>query len=76
MRDLDVSYNTLGCVGVELLLMCLKPETLTSLDLTATVAMSTANTICKHVAKYLVQVLNSKVYALNIYEKNAFHIYA
>ena len=56
LRELDISYNQLGCLGVELLLMSLRSDVLTSLNLAATVATPTANSLTKHLHTYLAQV--------------------
>ena len=56
LRELDVSFNKLGCLGVEQLLRCLRADVITSLNLTATIATHVANTLTRHLHVYLTQV--------------------
>ena len=56
VRHLDVSFNKLGSLGVELLLLTLPCDVITTLNLAATVTTPSANTLTRCVAKYLQQV--------------------
>lgn len=57
LEQIDVSYNHLGCVGVELLLKCLNHSRVTSLDLSATLTESRSSAqVYRHLYNYAVQV--------------------
>ncbi len=55
VQSINFSYNKLGSVGVELLLRCLKPSSVTDLDLTATIQTCTTNHLAKHLVNYVEQ---------------------
>ncbi|XP_052815390.1 tonsoku-like protein [Mya arenaria] len=52
IQALDVSYNRLGCVGLELFLTCLKPTTVTSLDLSAIIDDQRSSQVYRHLYNY------------------------
>ena len=56
LRELDVSFNKLGSLGVELLLRSVRCDVITSLNLRSTIATPTANTIARHLHAYLTKV--------------------
>ena len=56
LQHLDLSYNNLGPVGVELLLTCVNHTALGTLTLASVIKTYSANNVTKHVYKYLTQV--------------------
>ncbi|XP_052249902.1 tonsoku-like protein isoform X2 [Dreissena polymorpha] len=55
LQHLDMSYNQLGCVGIELLLKCQYPTKLLSLDLSATLCDHRSSQMYRHLYNYATQ---------------------
>lgn len=59
IEHLDISYNLLHCVGVELLLKCLNCSRITSLNLSATLSDSRSSAqVYRHLYNYASQVFS------------------
>jgi len=56
LSQIDLSYNPLGSVGIELFLKCANPSVVTDLDLTATVTDHRSALVYKHLYNYATQV--------------------
>ena len=56
VAHVDLSRNALGSTGVELLLKCVKPSAMLTLDLTACVSSYAINHLAKHLLRYVQQV--------------------
>lgn len=54
-ENLDISHNNIGPTGVQLLLMCLKPEGELHLNLSGVTSLTTSEHLCRYISQYAVQ---------------------
>ncbi len=64
IQSIDISYNKLGSTGAELFLKCLKPTSVTDLEMTATVQSYSVNHLTKHLVSYCQQVREKLLFAV------------